>query len=580
MTLRTTFVLLFLVMAFLLGGMVWIAGRLLESQAEVAAAGDRRLESYRLADELRQSSDDLTRMARCYAITENDAFEDWFNDILAIRNGKKARPAGYEGIYWDFLVAGQAPPESGKGRKVSLRKLMLEQGFTREEFSKLQESQRRSDALVKLETAAINAMKGRFQDELGGFTIEGDPSPEMAAELTHGEEYHIAKAEIMKPLIEFFDLLDRRTKAELAAVADRSCSQAQTLWILALTTLGVLLVAGFVVRRRVIRPVRTVSHQLRDIAEGDGDLTRRVEEGREDEVGALSHWFNVFVGRIHEVVDRTMQATHTVEAAAVQMASSSRQQEAGTAELGRVTAEVSDATNEIVGAADQLAETMAGVARSAETSAELATTGRSGLLALDQTMSRFLVATEVARTKLTAIQERTHAIDQVVTTMTTVADQTNLLSMNAAIEAEKAGEHGYGFLVVAEEIRRMADQTAGATLTIEESVAAMHAAVKEGAQEMDSLAQEIIAGTRATARVGMQLGGILDEVQGLQQRFGEVNEGMHRQARGARSIGSSMLTLQESAGQTLAALRDLGDSSEKLRDAVDALSGQVQRFRV
>ena len=94
------------------------------------------------------------------------------------------------------------------------------------------------------------------------------------------------------------------------------------------------------------------------------------------------------------------------------------------------------------------------------------------------------------------------------------------------------------------------------------------------------LAQEIIAGTRATARVGMQLGGILDEVQGLQQRFGEVNEGMHRQARGARSIGSSMLSLQESAGQTLAALRDLGNSSEKLRDAVDALSGQVQRFRV
>ena len=580
MTLRMTFTLLFLCMALLLGGVVWSAGRLQEIQEEIAAVGDRRLRSYRLADQLRQSSDDLTRMARTYAVTEDGRFEDWFNDILAIRNGKKARPPGYEGIYWDFIVADQAPPRPGVGRRVSLRKLMLDEGFTREEFSKLQESQRRSDELVRLETVAINAMKGRFEDELGGFTVEGDPSPEMAVAITHGAEYHAAKARIMEPLTEFFALIDERTRAEVATLTARGQRESRLAWVLSLVTLAALLVTGFVMRRRVLRPVRAVARQLRDIAEGDGDLTRRVDEGRQDEVGVLSRWFNVFVERVQGVVSQTRRATRTVEEAAVHLSSSSREQEAGAAELGRVTSQVSEATREIVGAADELAGTMADVARAAGTSAELATTGRAGLTSLDQTMSRFLVATEVARKKLTAIKERTHSIDQVVTTMTTVADQTNLLSMNAAIEAEKAGEHGHGFLVVAEEIRRMADQTAGATLSIEASVAGMHAAVAEGVQEMDALAQEIIAGTRATARVGMQLTGILDEVQGLQQRFGEVNEGMHRQARGARRIGSSMLGLQESASETLSALRELGATSADLRKAVETLSHHVRRFRV
>jgi len=316
------------------------------------------------------------------------------------------------------------------------------------------------------------------------------------------------------------------------------------------------------------------------LAEGDGDLARRVEELGKDEVGALSRWFNVFVGRVHEVVKQTKSAAQMVERASIQIAGSSQQQKAGTTELGRVTEQVAEASSEIMDTAGSLARTMGGVATSAKTTAELATTGRTGLQSLDQTMSRFLVATEVARTKLTTIRERTVAIDQVVTTMSTVADQTNLLSMNAAIEAEKAGEHGYGFLVVAEEIRRMADQTAAATLTIEDSVASMHSAVAEGVTEMSGLADEIIAGTRATARVGHQLGEILDEVQGLRERFASVNEGMESQVAGARSIGESMTSLRTTTHDTVSALGELGTSSQSLREAVDGLTAQVGRFHV
>jgi len=579
MTLRTTFILLFVGLALLLAGIVYLSGELRDSQEAMAAAGARRYESYRLADRLRQSSDDLTRMARTYTVTGDERYETWFREILAIRNGKRAEPPGYGGIYWDFVCA-EEPPKGKAGRKMALRHRMVEAGFTRQELTKLRESQSRSDALVRLENVAMNAMKGRFEDESGGFTREAEPDPETARDLLHGEAYHEAKAAIMRPIEAFFALLDARTAGDVAAVTARSESLARSVWIVALLAAACLVFAGVVVHRRVIRPVRNVAEQLQDIAEGDGDLTRRVAEGGNDEVGALSRSFNVFVTRVHDVVAQTMQATRLVETATVQIASSSKEQEAGAAELGRVSSDVAAATQRIVSTADALVGTMGDVARSADTSAELAATGRTGLQSLDQTMSRFLVGTEVARTKLMAIEKRTHAIDQVVTTMTTVADQTNLLSMNAAIEAEKAGKHGYGFLVVAEEIRRMADQTAAATLTIEESVAAMHGAVAEGVSEMAGLAEEILSGTRATAKVGMQLGEILDEVQGLRGRFGAVNEGMLSQSEGAHGIGESMAGLQESATETAAALRDLGGSSDSLREAVNALGEQIGRFKV
>ncbi len=127
-----------------------------------------------------------------------------------------------------------------------------------------------------------------------------------------------------------------------------------------------------------------------------------------------------------------------------------------------------------------------------------------------------------------------------VTTITKVADQTNLLSINAAIEAEKAGEYGRGFLVVAREIRRLADQTAVATLDIETMVRQMQDAVGAGVMQMDKFADEVRSGVAQVTKINQMTWEIITEVQSLSSRFQLVNEGMRNQSTGAQQINDAM----------------------------------------
>jgi len=157
---------------------------------ELAEAQVQKYHSYQLADELRQSSDDLTRMARTYAVTGNEKYQKFFNRILTIRNGETPRPQDYNDIYWD-LVTGDAEQDSSEaGEKVSLESRMLSAGFTVQEFALLKDSQNQSDSLVKLENIAMHALKGEFDDGTGSFQVKKTPDQPLAIQILHSQQYH------------------------------------------------------------------------------------------------------------------------------------------------------------------------------------------------------------------------------------------------------------------------------------------------------------------------------------------------------------------------------------------------------
>ncbi len=181
---------------------------------------EQRYQSYLLADQLRQSSDDLTRMARTYVVTGDTKYEKIYWDILAIRNGKKSRPENYDRIYWDLVLTyGDKPHPDGS--TVPLQKLMEQAGFTQAEFAKLKEAQNNSDGLVKTETVAMNAVKGLYDDGTGNYVKKGEPDWETARRIMHDEQYHKYKAAIMEPIDEFLEMLDRRTEATVARYREK-----------------------------------------------------------------------------------------------------------------------------------------------------------------------------------------------------------------------------------------------------------------------------------------------------------------------------------------------------------------------
>jgi len=195
-------------------------------------------------------------------------------------------------------------------------------------------------------------------------------------------------------------------------------------------------------------------------------------------------------------------------------------------------------------------------------------------------MHRVMEATGSINAKLAVLNEKAGNITQVVTTITRVADQTNLLSLNAAIEAEKAGEYGKGFAVVATEIRRLADQTAVATYDIEQMVREIQSAVSAGVMGMDKFSEEVRRGMEEVEQVGSQLSQIIAQVQQMAPRCEAASEGMRAQATGAEQITQALSQLSEAALQTVESLRQSNQAIDGLHQSATGLRDGVSRFKL
>jgi len=220
------------------------------------------------------------------------------------------------------------------------------------------------------------------------------------------------------------------------------------------------------------------------------------------------------------------------------------------------------------------------VSHVAEESASLAGSGQGGLSRMEETMRQVMDAAGSINAKLAVLNEKAGTINQVVTTITKVADQTNLLSLNAAIEAEKAGEYGRGFAVVATEIRRLADQTAVATYDIEQMIKEIQSAVAAGVMGMDKFSEEVRRGMHEVQEVGGQLTQIIHQVQALAPRVESVNEGMQAQATGAEQISQALMQLTEAAQQTVESLSQSSLAIGELNQVSSGLRNGVARFRL
>ena len=219
------------------------------------------------------------------------------------------------------------------------------------------------------------------------------------------------------------------------------------------------------------------------------------------------------------------------------------------------------------------------VASASNDTAAVANRGRGDLERMEATMQALASATASISSKLAVIAERANNIGAVVTTISKVAEQTNLLSLNAAIEAEKAGEYGLGFSVVAREIRRLADQTDVATLDIGRIVTEMRSAVSSGVMEMDRFGEQVRRGVSEATELGVQLAEIIEGVERLKPRFESAHQGMQAQVAGASQISDAMLQLREVAVISGESSQALADTSGQLLQAVDALRAEIVRFQ-
>ncbi len=366
--------------------------------------------------------------------------------------------------------------------------------------------------------------------------------------------------------------------------------------------LGILL-AGWLAAftaRRIATPIARVTEIAGDIARGnlleagklagaetcsvsstkhDGEISEDMAK-RQDETGRLFCATRTMINNLYSLISQVKTASIQLVSTATQISATSKQQETTVQNFGTSTSEIAAAVKEISATSQELLKTMDDVTVVASDTGSQASAAHVSIGGMEEAMRRLAQSTTSISSKLSVINEKATNIGSVITTITKVADQTNLLSLNAAIEAEKAGEYGLGFSVVAREIRRLADQTAVATLDIEQMIREMQSSVSTGVMEMDKFSEEVRRNVQETSKLGKDFSKIIDQVQALTPRFEAVHEGMQAQSQGAQQINDAMLQLTEAARQSAVSIREFNLAAEQLHRAVQGLKEEVGKFKV
>jgi methyl-accepting chemotaxis protein len=518
---------------------------LLSTSARVESAHKARFQSALLADELRQSSDDLTRLARTYVATGDAKWETQYFEVLDIRNGKKPRPLNYQRIYWDFRAADQSPPISSTS--VPLQELMKSAGFTEQEFAQLKQAQANSDGLVTTETIAMNLIKGRCKDDSGGYTKACDPDPAKALAMMHDAAYHVEKAKTMAPVAEFQRLLDERTQA-----AVDSTSGAERSWLMLLVAALVAAVASIVwsmlraqaTLQRLGASPQHVLERVQDIA--DGNLRRQGDEAPH------------VMGQLEAMTRALRERVIQVRAAIDSMAGATQAIADGNLNLSQRTEQQSNALQSTAATMEELGTTVRHNADNASQANQLASGASQVAVRGGQ------VVGQVVET-MRGINDSSRKIADITSVIDGIAFQTNILALNAAVEAARAGESGRGFAVVASEVRSLAQRSAEAAREIKSLIGANVERVEQGTDLAD--------------RAGQTMQEIVGAIQRVSDIVGEISSASSEQSSGVGQVGQTIVEMDRGTQKDAALVQQSVVAAASLRAQAQQLQQAMEIFK-
>jgi methyl-accepting chemotaxis protein len=448
----------------------------------------------------------------------------------------------------------------------------------RDAFKKLEELETQDGGKVILE---------KLKKLTAAASAANDKALALVSEGRFDEARTIIRSEsdaAMTPLLEGFDELSAYQKTR----SNHRYSLAVSAYDAAVSGLAIgcfiaLLIAtacSLLISRSIVTPLQSMIAVMRNIAEGERDLTQNMNLDKKDELGELAKWFDLFMDNIQEDIGNIGKSTHKIASAALQLHATAEQIATGAEE---VEAQVSN----IAAAGEQMSATSADISANcnmaAEGSRHAASAAASGAQVVDETIA--VMNSIASRAKETAktvesLGERSQQIGEIVGTIQDIADQTNLLALNAAIEAARAGEQGRGFAVVADEVRKLAERTRKATTEISGMIKTIQSETQGAVIAMEMGVDEVAQGSEKAARSGKALESILEKINGVSHQVNEVATAAAEQTSTNLEISKNMYQITEVITQTSHGAQETTKAADQLSDLARELDRIVGQFKV
>ncbi|MDH3353973.1 MAG: methyl-accepting chemotaxis protein [Chromatiales bacterium] len=350
--------------------------------------------------------------------------------------------------------------------------------------------------------------------------------------------------------------------------------------ILVVIGLIIGLSGAYLLVRSIITPIRKMASAMNDIADGGGDLTHRLEIKNHDELGDMSASLNRFIERISEIIGPVQESTERIADAAGSMSAVSDETQNDVSQQRAETEMVATAMNEMAATAQDVAQNANSAAAAAEDADSEAQKGQQVVAATLSEINTLASSVDEAANVIQKLENDSDAIGTVLDVIGNIADQTNLLALNAAIEAARAGEQGRGFAVVADEVRTLASRTQQSTQEIQTMIEQLQSGARNAVEVMSHGRERAQASVEQATKAGSSLAAITAAVASISEMNVHIASAANQQGDVANEINTSLNSITTSVEHTAQSSMQLSSASEELSGLASSLKSLVGHFRV